>query len=83
MKNNTIIEKINHIICKQVWMDSDLLEYDTKLTDQGFEELDEVEIIMKIESEFGLYINDTEALKLKTPRQIHDYVINILDNEKL
>lgn len=42
--------------------------------DLGFDSLDHVEIIMALEDEFGYEIPDTEAEKLKTPRDIFKYI---------
>lgn len=42
--------------------------------DMGFDSLDHVEIIMSLEDEFGFEIPDTDAEKLKTPRDMFKYV---------
>uniref|UniRef100_A0A915ALH1 Acyl carrier protein n=2 Tax=Parascaris univalens TaxID=6257 RepID=A0A915ALH1_PARUN len=54
---------------------SDLLTLDASfVNDLGLDSLDHVEIIMSLEDEFGFEIPDTDADKLKTPRDISKYI---------
>ncbi|RCN27876.1 putative acyl carrier protein [Ancylostoma caninum] len=53
---------------KKLTMDSDFSK------DLGLDSLDHVEMIMAMEEEFGFEIPDGDADRLKTPRDIYQYV---------
>lgn len=53
---------------KKLTMDSDFVK------DLGLDSLDHVEMIMAMEEEFGFEIPDGDADRLKTPRDIFQYV---------
>ncbi|KAH7727434.1 acyl carrier protein [Aphelenchoides avenae] len=53
----------------------DKLHLDARfIEDLGLDSLDHVEIVMSLEDEFGFEIPDTEAEKLKSPRDICKYI---------
>ncbi|XP_051993629.1 acyl carrier protein, mitochondrial-like [Xyrauchen texanus] len=49
------------------------------MKDLGLDSLDQVEIIMAMEDEFGFEIPDTEAEKLMTPHEIIQYIADKKD----
>ncbi|KAK6481705.1 acyl carrier protein [Huso huso] len=49
------------------------------MKDLGLDSLDQVEIIMAMEDEFGFEIPDAEAEKLMTPQEIVQYIANKKD----
>ncbi|XP_036408913.1 acyl carrier protein, mitochondrial-like [Megalops cyprinoides] len=49
------------------------------MKDLGLDSLDQVEIIMAMEDEFGFEIPDAEAEKLMTPQEIVDYIADKKD----
>uniref|UniRef100_A0A8D0GZ46 Acyl carrier protein n=1 Tax=Sphenodon punctatus TaxID=8508 RepID=A0A8D0GZ46_SPHPU len=49
------------------------------MKDLGFDSLDQVEIIMAMEDEFGFEIPDVEAEKLMCPQEIVDYIADKKD----
>ncbi|XP_056119534.1 NADH:ubiquinone oxidoreductase subunit AB1a [Rhinichthys klamathensis goyatoka] len=49
------------------------------MKDLGLDSLDQVEIIMAMEDEFGFEIPDTEAEKLMTPHEIVQYIADKKD----
>lgn len=44
------------------------------MKDLGLDSLDQVEIIMKLEDEFGFEIPDNHAEKLMTPKDLIEYI---------
>ncbi|VDM64255.1 unnamed protein product [Angiostrongylus costaricensis] len=53
---------------KKLTLDSDFVQ------DLGLDSLDHVEVIMAMEDEFGFEIPDGDADRLKTPRDIFQYI---------
>ncbi|XP_051789531.1 acyl carrier protein, mitochondrial-like [Erpetoichthys calabaricus] len=49
------------------------------MKDLGLDSLDQVEIIMAMEDEFGFEIPDSDAEKLMTPQEIVDYIADKKD----
>lgn len=46
--------------------------------DLGFDSLDDIELIMAIEEQFDIEIPDADAERLKTVRDVIDYVTNAI-----
>ena len=67
-------EKIVAITAKKLNVDSARVRGDVTLQDLGADSLDLVEIIMKIEEQFGIEVDDEAAEKLETLNQVVDYV---------
>lgn len=66
--------KIETIIVEQLSIESSQLSTTASLLTQGADELDCIEIIMRIEEEFGIEINDNDAEKLTSVLAIVDYL---------
>lgn len=68
-------DKIKKIIAEQLQADEDAIKPETSLMkDLEADSLDAVEIIMEIESEFGIEIPDEEAEKFQSIDDIVKYV---------
>jgi acyl carrier protein len=66
--------KINSIIAEKLNMDVHSINAQSTLQDLGADSLDMVDIIMKIEEEFGIEINDEDAEKLHNVQDVINYV---------
>ena len=65
-----IAEKLNKEV-EEVKMESRLVE------DLGADSLDVVELVMTFEDEFGIVLPDEDVSKLKTIKDIVDYISNL------
>lgn len=71
---NETATKINSIIAEKLHIDSTEINSQSTLQDLGADSLDMVDIIMKIEEEFGIEINDEEIEKLHNVQDLINYV---------
>jgi acyl carrier protein len=67
-------DKIVAIIVEKLDIDPSLVQMNSTLPDLGADSLDLVEIIMKIEEEFGIEVNDEVVEKLQNLQELVDYV---------
>ena len=67
-------DKIIAIIAEKLNMPAASIQTTATLQDLGADSLDMVEIIMKIEEEFGVEINDERAENLHNVQDVIDYV---------
>ncbi len=67
-------DKIVNIIVEQLDVNVSAVQMTSTLPDLGADSLDLVEIIMKIEEEFGVEINDEVVEKLKNVQDLINYV---------
>ena len=65
-----IAEKLNKKV-DEIKMESHLVE------DLGADSLDVVELVMSFEDEFGITLPDEDVAKLKTIKDIVDYILNL------
>ena len=71
-------EKIRDVLAKQFELDPATITADTNLIDDiGADSLDVVELIMALESEFGIMINDETAATLVTVSEIVKFLENL------
>lgn len=71
----SIEEKIKKIICEQLEVDEkDVIPEASFIDDLGADSLDQVELIMAMEEEFGISISDEEAEKIATVKDAVAYV---------
>lgn len=69
--------KINKIIEEQLGVEADRIKPEASFIDDlGADSLDIVELVMAMEEEFELEIPDEEAEKLKTVKDVQDYIIS-------
>lgn len=70
-----LFEKIKAIIVEQLGIEEDKIAMDSKFRDDlEADSLDQVELIMAFEDEFGDEISDEEAQQIKTVGQAVEYV---------
>lgn len=73
-KMNETADKIISIIADKLHIDVGTVNPQSTLQDLGADSLDMVDIIMKIEEEFGIEINDEDAEKLHNVQDVINYV---------
>ena len=70
-----MLDKIKSIVVEQLGVDEDQVTEDASfLDDLGADSLDTVELIMAFEEEFDIEIPDEDAQKIKTVRDVMDYI---------
>lgn len=68
-------EKVRKIIAKELNYNEEDIKLESKLSeDLGADSLDAVELIMAIEDEFGIQVSDEAAQKIRTVKDIVDYL---------
>lgn len=67
-------EKVVALIADQLKIDKKKITEESTLQDLGADSLALVEIVMKLEEEFGIEINDEDASKMHTVLDVIDYV---------
>ena len=74
-----VLEKLSKIIADQLGMDQSEITQDTSLKeDLKADSLDIVEIIMAIEDEFGIQVDDDDALNFKTVGDVVAYIEKLI-----
>ena len=70
-----MLDKIKNIVVEQPMVDADQVTEDASFVDDlGADSLDTVELIMAFEEEFDIEIPDEDAQKIKTVKDIMDYI---------
>lgn len=70
-----MIEQIKELLAKQLKIDLNTIEDDSNILDDlGADSLDVVEMLMTLESEFGLIVPDEDVMSLKTVRSVAEYI---------
>ena len=70
-----MLEKIKSIVADQLGVDEDQVTEDASFIDDlGADSLDTVELIMAFEEEFDIEIPDEDAQKIKTVKDVMDYI---------
>ena len=70
-----MLEKIKELLAKQLRIDIDTIADDSNIIeDLGADSLDVVEMLMAIEDDLGVIISDVDAVRLKTVRDVADYI---------
>lgn len=76
----SVEEKVKKIICEQLDVDEeDVVPEASFVDDLGADSLDQVELIMAMEEEFGISIPDEDAEKIVTVQDAMDYIENALE----
>ncbi|UCF73333.1 MAG: acyl carrier protein [Deltaproteobacteria bacterium] len=71
----SVEEKVKKIICEQLEVgEEDVVPEASFVDDLGADSLDQVELIMAMEEEFGISISDEEAEKIITVRDAIEYI---------
>ena len=70
-----MIEKVKEILAKQLRIDIAAISDDANISeDLGADSLDLVEMLMSIEDSLGIIISDDDAVKLKTVRDVAEFL---------
>ena len=75
-KQNTY-DKVARLIADKLTIDASTIKSESTLQDLGADSLDLVEIIMKLEEQFGIEIDDAKAETLKNVNDVVEYVHSI------
>lgn len=66
--------KVADVIADKLGIEKKRITKESTLGDLGADSLDLVEIIMKMEEQFGIEINDEDAEKMNNVGQVVDYI---------
>ena len=70
-----MLDKIKSIVVYQLGVDEDQVTEDASFVDDlGADSLDTVELIMAFEEEFDIEIPDEDAQKIKTVKDVIEYI---------
>ena len=70
-----MLDKIKSMLAEQLNIAEDKITPSSKIIDDlGADSLDVVEMLMKLEDDFGVSVSDDEALELKTVQDIIDII---------
>ena len=70
-----MIEKVKDLLAKQLRLDVNTIEDDANILDDlGADSLEVVEMLMTLESEFGILVPDEDVMGLKTVRAVAEYI---------
>ncbi len=75
-KQNTY-DKVARIVAEKLTIDASTIKPESVLQDLGADSLDLVEIIMKLEEQFGIEVDDAKAEELKNVDDVVTYVHSI------
>jgi acyl carrier protein len=79
MDRNEMQKKVVDIIANQLGVDKELVSPEANVVDDlGADSLDVVELVMALEEAFDLEIPDEEAEKIRTVKDIMEYLANSL-----
>jgi acyl carrier protein len=71
----SVEEKVIEIIAEKLNLSKDQIKPEASFVDDlGADSLDLVELVMAMEEEFGMEVSDEEAEKLRTVKDVIDYV---------
>lgn len=70
-----MIEKVKDLLAKQLRLDASTIDDDANILDDlGADSLEVVEMLMTLESEFGIIVPDEDVMELKTVRAVAEYI---------
>ena len=74
-KMSSVADKVKKIVVEQLGVSEDQVTPEAKfIEDLGADSLDVVEMLMAIEDDLGVIISDDDAVRLKTVRDVADYI---------
>ncbi len=74
MTFEAIFDRLVDIVAEKLRIERVQVTLGSTMQDLGADSLDMVEIIMRIEEEFNIQINDADAEKLQTMREVVEYI---------
>ena len=70
-----VIDEIKQILAKQLRIDANTSNDNSNIIeDLGADSIDLVELLMTIEEKKGIVVSDEDAVKLKTVKDVADYI---------
>lgn len=70
-----VIDEIKQILAKQLKIDANTINDNSNIIeDLGADSIDLVELLMTIEEKKGIVVSDEDAVKLKTVKDVADYI---------
>ena len=70
-----MIEEVKELLAKQLRIEADSIEDDANILDDlGADSLEVVEMLMTIESQYGITVPDDDVPQLKTVRNVAEYI---------
>lgn len=70
-----VIDEIKQILAKQLRIDPNTINDNSNIIeDLGADSIDLVELLMTIEEKKGIVVSDEDAVKLKTVKDVADYI---------
>ena len=70
-----VIDEIKQIVAKQLRIDANTINDNSNIIeDLGADSIDLVELLMTIEEKKGIVVSDEDAVKLKTVKDVADYI---------
>lgn len=76
MTEGEILDKVKELVSKQLSVnEKQVTEQASFIEDLGADSLDTVELIMSLEEKFDIEISDEDAEKIKTVRQVVEYIL--------
>lgn len=79
MDRNEMHKKVKDIIANQLGVDKDIVTPEANVVDDlGADSLDVVELVMALEEAFDLEIPDEEAERIRTVKDIFEYLAKAL-----
>lgn len=70
-----VIDEIKQNLAKQLRIDANTINDNSNIIeDLGADSIDLVELLMTIEEEKGIVVSDEDAVKLKTVKDVADYI---------
>lgn len=70
-----VIDEIKQILAKQLRIDGNTINDNSNIIeDLGADSIDLVELLMTIEEKKGIVVSDEDAVKLKTVKDVADYI---------
>ena len=70
-----VIDEIKQILAKQLRIDANTINDKSNIIeDLGADSIDLVELLMTIEEKKGIVVSDEDAVKLKTVKDVADYI---------
>jgi acyl carrier protein len=74
MTFESIFQKLSTIVAEKLAINLSTITLESTMQDLGADSLDMVEIVMGIEESFDIQINDEDAEKLHTMREVTEYI---------
>lgn len=76
-----MFEKVRDIIAEKLNVDAEEIKPESSIIDDlGADSIDLIELIMNLEEEYGISISDEEAVKLKTVKDVVDFINTQVEN---